>query len=310
MSKDVIKVTFYSVCGVSCAFYSIHSLVNAYLQRRKIVRMAYTGLIQQNDLSIADYQVVRNNAPLGYYKLQGRLSSTQSVMSNNGIQCLYYEKNIYFSHYESNKGINSQQLPYSTPLYIQSYNVVVDSICYGLFYVKRVIQRYSNPFEFHQYFAESSGTMIERKSCDLILTTFDGIRVRVDLTGCCLELNEFDNEKILLPSDSITAIGYVYMKDNELVLCKPLLKWYILTNKQPQQLIKSWWQSILWLSIKGLVLGACTVYCYRQIDMFLTELRLFNNQPILPIQSTIIDSINNIANNDNLEWILKLIRVK
>jgi len=273
VNQDVFKLTVYSLCGASCAIYSLGSIYQSIIHQRKISRIQYTKHLEKSDLELPDYQIVRSHAPVGYFKLQGRITSRNTLTSGNGIECYYYERTLNYSQYETKEGIIGKQYNGNYPFYIKCYNGIVDSICYVLYMGQRMAMKWHDPFAFDKQFAENIGSVTERQSCDLTLSTYEGIQVQLDLNGCCLELNECEDEKLILNSDHITAIGYIHIKDSQLIMSKPLLKWYLITNKESNQLIKKWWRLMIWYGLRGIAFGILSYYSFYKMDLWLDEYR-------------------------------------
>eukprot|EP00835_Amoeboradix_gromovi_P006881 NODE_927_length_3031_cov_0.186562.p1 type:complete len:299 gc:universal NODE_927_length_3031_cov_0.186562:447-1343(+) len=272
VNHDVLKVTFYSVCGASCALYSIHSMYKAFIQHRKIMRMIYTPVLQPIDLEVPDYQVINSHSAVGYFKIQGRISSSKSLISPNGVECLYYESIKNYSKHENSNYTFSRCEDLNYPLYVRCYNGIVDNLS-ALFYLgKRLVIKWHNPLDFNRQFVESSGVLIEKKSCELTLCSYDGISVLMDLDGSSMELNQIGNEKLVLKNDHFTAIGFVHMKESQLIMSKPLFKWYLITNKESNLLLKTWWKYLVFGIVKGAFFSALSYYSFYKIDMLIEQL--------------------------------------
>ena len=299
MNYDTLKLTAYSIFGASCAIYSLGSICQGIIQQRKISRMQFTKHLEQGDLELTDYQMVRSHASVGYFKVQGRISSKNSLTSPNGLECFYFERTLNYSQYETKEGFVGKNYSGSYPLYIMCYNGIVDSVWYLLSFGKRLAMKWHDPFAFDKQFAENVGSLTERKSCDLTLTTYEGIQLQLDLAGSSLELNALDNEKLILQSDHVTAIGFIHIKDSQLIMSKPLLKWYLITNQEPNKLIKKWWHLMIWYSIKGIGFGVLSYYSFYKMDLWLSELKSVPAAVlVIPAQPAFWD------------WILKTVRLK
>ena len=298
VQQDVFKVTAYSLLGASSALYSINALYNAFLQHRKIKRLQHTPQLQKTDLELNDFQVIQSHIPVGYFKIQGRISSNSYLTSVNGLQCFYYENSLNYSQYTSNLGIKGTNRMAHVPFWVRCYNIFIDSCCYVLFLTQRLVSKWNNPFNYSGVFTENIGTIIERKSTNLTLTTYEGIPVHLDLTGSLLDLREIGNEKVIQQSDHVTAIGYIHSKEGQLIMSAPFIKWYLITNKEPGTLMKEWWRRMIWCCLQGIGFGIIGYYSFYKIDLLLQQL-----QPIMP---AILQPIK----PSFLEWMANVLRIR